>query len=145
MAEQEDLIVIAALASRMWLGAKFLLLALAVFFYGAMLPGLWPAGVPLGIIFSFFLTRHVVRQYQGPPPSPSFATAVACYVFAGVPAFLALFVVGAMAQVMRDGPAYEETILGVALGFFLYPTYKLVRWGRGFQLAARGSAKGLGS
>ena len=137
--------MIASLASRMWFSAKFLLLGLVVFFYGALLPGMWPAGVPLGIIFSFFLTRHVVRQYQGPTPSPSFASAVACYVFAGVPALLALFVLGAMADVMRNGPAYEETILGVALGFFLYPVYKLVRWGRGFQLASQRSAKGLGS
>jgi len=137
--------VIAALASRMWLWTKFLLLALALLFYGALLPGLWPAGVPLGVILSFLLMRHVARQHPVPPLPPTFASAVACYLLAGVPAFLALFVLGAMAEVMRDGPAYEETIMGVALGFFLHPTWKLVRWGRGFQLAARMSAKGLDS
>jgi len=131
--------VIATFFARLWFRAKFLLLALAIVFYGLLLPGSWLAGVPVGAGLSMLLLRHVAKQNQHQSLPPTLASAIACYSLAAVPAFLALFVLGHISRVVRSGPAYEETVLGVALGFFLYPTWKLVRWGRAFHREARGS------
>jgi hypothetical protein len=116
---------------------KFLLLAVAILLYGVLLPGYWVAGIPLGVGLSFLLIRHIASQSEAPSVPPSTASAAICYALSVVPAFLTLFCAAQIPSVAKDGPAYEVTILGVALGFFLHPTYKLVRWGRTFQLEAK--------
>ena len=55
-----------------------------------------------------------------------------------MPGLLALFLAANIARGRM--PDYEVTVMGVALGFFLYPTYKLLRWGRSFQLRSQASA-----
>jgi hypothetical protein len=129
--------VIATLLSRVWLRVKFLLLALAVLFYSVLFTGYWLAGIPLGIVLSILLMRHVARQTETPRLPSTMASAGACYAFSAVPGFLVLFCVAAIQDVTKHGPPYEVTAVGVALGFFLHPTYKLLRWGRTFQLEAQ--------
>ena len=129
--------MIATLVSRFWLSVKFLLLAVAILLYGLLFPGYWVAGIPLGVGLSLLLIRHVARQSEAPSLPPSPVSAAVCYALSAVPAFLTLFCAAQIPSVAKDGPAYEVTILGVALGFFLHPTYKLVRWGRTFQLKAQ--------
>ena len=135
-------IMIATLFSRFWLSVKFLLLAVAILFYSLLFAGYWVAGILLGIVLSFLLIRHVARESEEPRLPPTMVSAAACYALSVVPGFLALFCIAAIRSVTKDGPAYEVTALGVALGFFLHPTYKLLRWGRTFQLEAQRPANG---
>jgi hypothetical protein len=128
---------VTSLLSRIWFRTKFLLLAVAITLFGLLLPGAWLAGVPLGVGLSALLLRHVAGQSDAQPLPANMVSAVACYALSLVPGMLALFVGAHIAAAVGDKPGYEVTVLGVALGFFLYPTYKLLRWGRSFQMASQ--------
>lgn len=119
----------------MWFRTKFLLLAVALTLFGLMLPGAWFAGVPVGLGLGALLLRHVARQSDAQPLPANMVSAVACYALSLVPGMLALFVGAHIAS--ARAPGYEVTVMGVVLGFFLYPTYKLLRWGRSFQVQAQ--------
>lgn len=129
--------VIVRLLSRLWFRLKFLMLGFALLLFGLLLPGLWLAGVPLGIGLSALLLRHVLSQNELPKLPPTRGYALACYALSALPAFGALLVAAQISKVVRDGPDYEVTILGVALGFFLHPAYKLIRLGRHLKLQAQ--------
>ena len=128
--------MILRLLSRLWFRVKFLLLGVALLLFGLLLPGLWLAGVPLGIGLSALLLRHVLRNSEVPELPPTKGYAHACYALSVLPAFGALVVVAQISKVVARGPDYEVTILGVALGFFLHPTYKLIRLGSQLDLPA---------
>jgi hypothetical protein len=127
----------AALLGQVRLRLLMLLLAIALLMFGLLLPGCWFAGLPLGVGIGALTVRHFARQSNLAPLPPTLLSAILCYACAA-PAAVASLMMGAfVSHAVRRGPGYEETIMGVALGFFLYLTYRLVRWGRALQPKVR--------